>query len=179
MVRITVSGHPGSGTSTLVANLSSTLNWSNMNGGDIFREEAKRRGIPLEEFSRLCLVDEQVDRELDTELMRRMKIEDGPEIVESRLAGWWAQQLELECTRVWSNVDEEERAKRVVNREGGSISVQRTKIIQRMESDSARYSKLYGIDIESMEPYDCVINGDNMSAETVLSTVLTHMEAKE
>ena len=113
MVRITVSGHPGSGTSTLVAKLCSTLNWSNINGGDIFREEASRRGIPLEEFSRLCLVDEQVDRELDTELMRRMKIEDGPEIVESRLAGWWAQQLELECTRVWINVDEEERAKRV------------------------------------------------------------------
>lgn len=179
MVRITVSGHPGSGTSTLVSKLCAALNWSNINGGDIFREEAVMRGIPLEEFSQLCLSDQHIDRELDAELKRRMLLDAGPEVVESRLAGWWAYQLELGCARVWINVSEDERAKRVVNREGGTTGEQRAKIVQRMEADSARYSNLYGIDIDSFEPYDCVINGDSMTPDNVLTTVLTHLESIE
>lgn len=179
MVRVTVSGHPGSGTSTLVTKLCTTLNWSNVNGGEIFREEAGRRGIPLEEFSQLCLSDQQIDRDLDTELKRRMLMDGGPEVIESRLAGWWAYKLDLDCARVWINVSEDERAKRVVNREGGTLNEQRSKIIQRMRADNKRYSKLYGIDIDSFEPYDCIIDGDHLTPEAVLSTVLTHLEGKE
>ncbi len=176
LVRVTVSGHPGSGTSTLVTNLCGKLNWSNVNGGDIFREEAARRGVTLEDFSELCLSNKEVDRELDAELKRRMLLDGGPEVVESRLAGWWAYKLELSCARVWIDVSEEERAKRVVNREGGTIDGQRSKIIQRMDADSERYSALYGINLDSLEPYDCIIEGDNLSPESVLSVVLTHLE---
>ena len=37
MVRITVSGHPCSGTSTLVSGLMDHYGWSSLNGGDVFR----------------------------------------------------------------------------------------------------------------------------------------------
>ena len=42
-MKITVSGHPGSGTSTLVKGLMSHFNWKSLNGGDVFRQEAARR----------------------------------------------------------------------------------------------------------------------------------------
>ena len=167
MVRVTVSGHPGSGTSTLVGNLCTALNWSSVNGGAIFRDEAANRNITLEEFSLQCKNDKEVDRQLDEELKRRLLLDDGPEVVESRLAGWWAYKLNLDCTRVWLSVSEEERAKRVVNREGGTIAHQRQKIVQRMNADSERYSALYDINIESMMPYNCIIEGGMYMSNTI------------
>ena len=43
LVKITVSGPPGSGTSTLVEKLANEYSWQSLNGGDIFRKEAKDR----------------------------------------------------------------------------------------------------------------------------------------
>ena len=72
MVKITVSGHPGSGTSTLVNNLVRSNNWTSLNGGDVFRLEAKNRGMTLADFGELCKSDLQVDKELDDLLKKKM-----------------------------------------------------------------------------------------------------------
>ena len=37
------------------------------------------------------------------------------------------------------------------------------------------FIKLYDINIESMEPYNCIIEGDEIGAEKVLEQVLAHM----
>ena len=58
MVLVTVSGHPGSGTSTLVKGLAETFGWDTLNGGDVFRGEARRRDLSLHEFEVLCKDDE-------------------------------------------------------------------------------------------------------------------------
>ena len=65
MVNITISGHPGSGTSTLVEGICRVKNWTSLNGGQIFRTEAKNRGISLSEFGDLCKKDSSVDESLD------------------------------------------------------------------------------------------------------------------
>ena len=55
MPKITISGHPGSGTSTLVSGLVNHFNWRYLNGGQVFRDEAKLRNMTLEEFGELCV----------------------------------------------------------------------------------------------------------------------------
>ena len=87
---VTISGHPGSGTSTLVDGLCESLNWGKLNGGQVFRDMANQREMTLEEFGQFCIQDESVDKELDDLLSQTMQSENSPEIVESRLAGWWA-----------------------------------------------------------------------------------------
>ena len=174
---VTISGHPGSGTSTLVDGLCESLNWGKLNGGQVFRDMANQREMTLEEFGQFCIQDESVDKELDDLLSQTMQSEDSPEIVESRLAGWWAYKSGLECARVWVEVSENERAKRVVNREGGSIDEQVDLIRERMEYDAERYLRFYEIDIESREPYTCVIESDDMRPEEVLAVVRRHLEA--
>ncbi|MEE2748075.1 MAG: hypothetical protein VX473_06380, partial [Candidatus Thermoplasmatota archaeon] len=93
-----------------------------------------------------------------------------------RLAGWWAHKNGLQCARVWIEVSERVRATRVVNREGGSIEEQLNLIRERMESDCNRYERFYGIDIESREPYTCIIESDHLGIEEVVSRVLEHLE---
>jgi len=173
---VTISGHPGSGTSTLVEGLCRSLNWTMINGGQIFRDLAKQHGVSLEEFGQQCMDDDSVDQSLDKLLVETMLSEDSPEIVESRLAGWWAFKNNLQCPRIWIDVSERVRAERVVNREGGEIENKIDLIRERMGADGARYMRYYGIDINSNDPYTCVIESDNMDAEEVLERVLEHLE---
>ena len=100
LVKITISGHPGSGTSTLVKGICDSKGWTSLNGGDIFRSEAKNRGLSLSEFGDLCANDFSVDKSLDEILKSNMTDMNGPDVMESRLSGWWAHLLELDCIRI-------------------------------------------------------------------------------
>lgn len=168
LVKVTISGHPGSGTSTLVGLLERKYSWNSLNGGDIFRSEAKKRDMPLNEFGELCREDLSVDKSLDQLLMDKMKEDNSIEIFESRLAGWWAYKLNLNCKRIWLEVSEKERASRVVAREGGDISDKIDENRERMVIDEARFMSLYGIKPQEEEPYTDIIDASNLSPEQVL-----------
>ncbi len=178
MLRLTVSGLPGSGTSTLVALLEETLGIDSMNGGDVFRDEAARRGLSVQEFSAVCRAEPEVDRQLDELLKRCMTDQDGPGIVESRLAGWWALRLELDVHRVWIEVDEVERMRRIVDREGGAFAERTRENRSRAVSDRRRYLELYDIDISDLTPYSIIIDSTSLSAAEVSTQVLNRMEAE-
>ena len=181
MVRITISGHPGSGTSTLVNLLSEYKGWNSLNGGELFRQEAKRRNMTLADFGELCKNDLDVDRELDALLKQEMlrNDEQAPEIVESRLAGWWAYQLELEIPRIWLDVNEIERAKRVQDREGGSIESILKESEKRASVDAQRFLELYNLLPEQHEPYSHRIEATSLNPQEVLARVLEIVEALE
>ena len=171
MVHLTVSGHPGSGTTTLVKGICERKGWTSLNGGEVFRTVANERGVSLEEFSALCNSEPDVDKSLDERLIASMLDENGPDVVESRLSGWWAHQQKLKCIRLWLSVSIEERANRVVSREGGSHRAALSRIKDRMDSDQKRYHNLYEISLEDMEPYNLVIKTDTLSAIEVVDLV--------
>ncbi len=176
MVKITVSGHPGSGTSTLVNKLVESMNWTSLNGGDIFRSEAKKRSMTLSDFGELCKNDLQVDRELDDLLKEKMSGADSVDIVESRLAGWWAHLLNLDCVRLWIDVSDEVRAQRVVAREGGTISQALENNAKRSAIDASRFNELYNISPQDPEAYTHVVDASEMSIDEVLSCVVNILE---
>lgn len=176
MVLVTISGLPGSGTSTLVELLSQNMGWSSINGGQIFRELATKKSMTLEEFGKLCEGDPSVDKQLDEELINRMNETPGPEIVESRLAGHWAASQKIECHKIWINVDETERAKRVAKREGSQLDEQLEKNKAREKVDAARFQSYYGIDINDMTPYSIVINSTNLTPHEVVQNVVNHIK---
>ena len=131
-----------------------------MNGGDVFREEARSRGLSVEELSSEAKEDPDVDRHLDDLLQKRMSSPESPEIVESRLSGWWAHKNDIDCLRVWVSVSEKERARRIQKREGGEFEDCLQRSQQRQKDDMDRYSSLYGIDLDDMSPYHLVIDAD-------------------
>ena len=176
ILRMTVSGPPGSGTSTLVGKLCEGRDWSSVNGGDIFREEASNRGLTVVEFSALCKQDLDVDRSLDTILRHAMSDPKGPEVIESRLCGWWAHELGLQCLRVWVSVSNEERARRIQNREGGDYQTCLELSKQRQSNDMERYRELYDIDLDDMSPYNLVVDADELDANEVFGVVSTALE---
>jgi cytidylate kinase len=100
----------------------------------------------------------------------------GPEVVESRLCGWWAHELGLQCLRVWVSVSDEERARRIQNREGGDYQTCLELSKQRQSDDMERYSELYGIDLDDMSPYSLVVDADELDANEVFRVVSTALE---
>ena len=115
--------------------------------------------------------DLDVDRSLDSLLQQRMSSHDSPEIIESRLSGWWAHKNSLNCLRVWVNVSEQERAKRIQKREGGDFDDCLRKSQNRQRDDMERYSILYGINLDDMSPYNLVVDADEMDELEVFQAV--------
>ncbi len=178
MVLITVSGQPGSGTSTLVAKLCKHFGWNSLNGGQIFRDAATERGMELLEFGKLCKEDLSVDRELDSILKLRMQEESGPEIIESRLSGRWAYELNIDCVRLWIEVSVNERAQRIVAREGGSLEQRLQQADERMAADQARFAELYGFQPADEEPYNASIDGTNLDAQQVFDQTIAILDKR-
>ena len=176
MVNVTVSGHPGSGTSTLVRGLMERFGWTSLNGGDVFREEAKRRGMTLGDFGELCKNELDVDRSLDELLRQRMQGPDAANIVESRLAGWWAHRLELPCLRIWLDVSDEERARRVSEREGLVLQDALEANRARAAVDGERFMLLYDLVPEDPEPYTHVLDATTLNATQILDHVVALLE---
>ena len=175
MPKVTISGYPGSGTSTLVSGLVSHFNWQSINGGQIFRNEAQKRGLTLPEFGELCISDESVDEELD-EILRQTILGDEVEIIESRLAGWWAYKLEVASIRIWVEVNEHERANRVISREGGTIETVLEANAKRLSIDNQRYQNMYGLTPDDPLAYTHIVEASNISAEDVLSQAIKILE---
>ncbi|DAC27528.1 MAG TPA: hypothetical protein D7H99_04520 [Candidatus Poseidoniales archaeon] len=177
MAKVTISGYPGSGTTTLVSGLVNHFDWQSINGGQIFRNEASNRGLTLAEFGKLCVEDESVDKELD-EILRNHISGDDVEIIESRLAGWWAYRLQADSVRIWVEVNEHERANRVISREGGSLEDVLEANAQRLAIDNQRYQNMYGLTPSDPLAYTHIIEASNISAEEVLAQAIKILEGK-
>jgi len=171
MKKVTISGHPGSGTSTLVEGLSKYFSWTSINGGQIFRNEAKERGMTLADFGKLCSDDETIDLTLDEKLRAHIS-DNSTNIIESRLAGWWAYKLESDCVRIWLNVSEQERARRVTIREGTTIDKAISANRARLLVDNERYQKMYGLTPDDPTPYTNIIDATDISAKQVLAEAI-------
>ena len=112
---ITVSGLPGSGTSTACGQLCTRLGWAYVDAGQIFRQLARESGLSLAEFGQRAEADARIDRQLDGRMVARAQAE-APIVLEGRLTGWMAHRHDLAAFKVWLAAAAEIRAQRVGDR---------------------------------------------------------------
>lgn len=168
---ITISGLPGSGTSTVGRRVASDLSLDHLDGGTVFRSVAAERGLSLAAFAELAESDDAIDRALDDRLTDRAR--DGDVVLESRLAGWLATRADLEAIRVWIDCDETERARRVAERDGGDPSATLAENQQREASERARYQAYYSIDLTDLTIYDLVLDSTRDSPSDLVTRIVS------
>ena len=112
-------------------------------------------------------------------LKQRMQGNEAADIVESRLAGWWAYRLELPCLRIWLDVTDEERARRVASRESLSQAEALMANQQRAVVDGERFRILYDLAPEDPEPYTHIIDATSLNASQILEHVVGLLEASQ
>jgi cytidylate kinase len=153
---ITVSGPPGSGTTTAAQRVAARLELELLPGGEVFRAMAAERGMSLPLFGRYAADHPEVDVELDTRLAARARA--GRVVIESRLAGWIARHEALASIATWLDCAPRIRAQRVAGREGVSIERALADNAERQRVERDRYLALYGIDLADLSIYDLVLD---------------------
>ena len=138
-LRIAISGKSGCGNTTVSTMLAQRLGIKLINY--TFRNLAKDIGFSLAEIIERAKTDDSFDRQVDG---RQVALALGEScVLGSRLAVWMLKDADL---KVFLLADEDVRARRILNREGGDLEEIKAFTAMRDREDSARYQQLYEID---------------------------------
>jgi len=172
-MRITVSGPPGSGTTTLARHLATIHGFEMISAGEVFRQLARERGMTLAEFGALAEKDVSIDAMIDVRQKEVAKEKDDI-IVEGRLSGWMVEDADL---KIWLHAPIACRAKRIAERDGTDEYTARDLALQREECEYTRYLHYYRIDIRDLSRYDLVLNSELWNPEALGAIVDTAIGA--
>jgi cytidylate kinase len=171
---ITVSGPPGSGTTTAATSVAEVLGLELVPGGEVFRAMAVEHAMSLREFGAYAAAEPAVDIELDRRLADRARA--GHAVIESRLAGWIARNEGLAALRVWIDCDDTVRAERVAAREGKTVELALAENAEREKIERDRYLALYDIDIDDLSIYDLVLDSGLHPAAALAEEIIDRFD---
>ena len=166
-MRITISGAPGSGTTTLGRAVAETFGYKYVSAGEVFRQYARERNIDIAELGKMAETDQTIDLEIDS---RQKQIGESSDniVIEGRLAGWMVDNADL---KILLCASPECRAQRIADREGRDINEALSQTVEREECEAKRYMDYYEIDIENHSPYDIVINSETFDADELVGII--------
>jgi len=174
-MRITISGPPGSGKTTVCKLLAVKLGYRYVISGNVFREMASKLHLTLTEFGRLAEEDPKYDRMIDDSMVA-MAAGDGDIILEGRLAGYNLAQNDIAAFKVYLDADPRVRAARILERENGDLMTVMNEMLEREACEAVRYSQWYGIDINDKSVYDLIVDTSNAPPEKVVSIIVRELE---
>jgi len=170
-MRVTISGPPGSGKTTVAREVARALGFELILTGKIFRKQAEKAGMDVNEYNELAEKDAAIDRNLDDEIIRIAKEKDDI-VVEGRLAGQLLERNGIDSFKVFVTAPLKTRAERIARRERTKPGAELEKLRSREDSEKRRYFEFYGIDIGDISVYDLVIDSADISAHEVSEIVL-------
>jgi cytidylate kinase len=161
-MRITVSGLPGSGTTSLAQYLAEKHNYDLISAGEAFRQMAAEHHMDLAEFGRLAETNPSFDRMID-EKQKEIALAHDNIIVEGRLSAWFVPEADL---RIWLFAPIETRVLRIQDRDKTQDIETATALTRERETcEALRYLTYYHIDIHDLSPYHLVLNSGLLGVE--------------
>lgn len=161
-MRITVSGLPGSGTTSLSRYLAQEHGFTLISAGEVFRQLAREHNLDLAEFGRLAESDPSFDKMIDARQKEIANQQDNI-IVEGRLSGWMVPQADL---KIWLHAPIGCRIKRIATRDEVADEATAEKLtLEREACEAGRYRAYYNIDINDLLIYHLVLDSEHWSIE--------------
>jgi cytidylate kinase len=170
---ITVSGPPGTGTSTLSRILAKELGLRRVNSGDLFRKIADDRGISVGELGRIAEEGPEIDYLID-DAQKAMAFEAGG-VFEGRIS---AHVLDADL-KILLKADRKVRAERIASREKKLVEDALRESRVREECEARRYEKYYNIDVSDFSVYDLVIDSGTWNERGVSAIALAAVRSIE
>lgn len=169
---ITVSGRAASGATTLSKTLAERLGWKIINGGELYREYAKKNDIPLEKTT---ASEDKYHLELDNFIKEKLNNEKSL-IIESWLSGFDAQNITGVFKIFVTCSDDAVRIDRLVNRDKMTIDAAKNHLKVREEENLEKWEKLYHTrDFWNPKLYNIIIdtypNGPTETLEIALKAI--------
>ena len=174
-MRITISGPPGSGKTTVCSLLSEELSIDSVVFGKIFREYAAERGLTLSELGAIAEKDPSIDETIDSRIVEIARTHESM-IFESRLSAYMLSRNGISAFKVYLDASPKVRVQRIGRRDGESEADAERNTLDRQTSEAKRYMKYYNIDINDKSIYDLVINTDDLMPEDVVEKIIRSMK---
>ena len=172
-MRITVSGLPGSGTTSLSRYLAKSHGFTMISAGEVFRQLAKEHSMELAEFGRLAEEDPSYDKKIDARQKEIAEQQDNI-IVEGRLSGWMVPGADL---KIWLYAPVRCRVKRIVFRDQiADEKIAECITLEREQCEAGRYRSYYSIDINDLSIYHLILNSEHWGVEGLGAIVDTALE---
>lgn len=167
-LRIAISGKSGCGNTTVSTLLAQRLGVNLINY--TFRSLAQDTGLSLAEIIERAKTDDSFDRQVDTRQVE-LAMEDSC-VLGSRLAVWMLEKADL---KVFLLADEDVRARRILNREGGDLEEIKSFTAMRDREDSQRYRQLYNIDNNDYSFCHLIIDTALYNPEEIVELILQEL----
>jgi len=177
-MRISISGPPGSGKTTVCMQVAKRLDCDYILVGQIFRQMALERKVDLETFGRLAEEDETIDIDLDNRMVALARANEDI-VLEGRLTGPLLKYKKIPVFAVFVTADEHVRAERIAQRESRDVQQVLKEMRTRERSEKKRYRSYYGIDPSDRAIYDLWIDSTNMSADRVADMIVAAVRRAE
>jgi cytidylate kinase len=189
---ITISGLPGTGTTTLLRLVEKKLGWKGYSGGEFMREYALEKGIfkPSGGMHHSAAdYEDEFDRKIDYGVREKLEKKTGG-IYEAWLTGFLAQGIEGTLKVLLICSDDGVRVDRVVNRDQITVLEAKDHIMTREEQNRRKWTRVYKdewnkwvvkkgmigedepIDFWDPRLYDLIIDTYSNSREETLKKVL-------
>ncbi len=161
-MRITVSGLPGSGTTSLSRYLAQRHGFEMISAGEVFRLCAKEHNMDLAEFGHLAEQDPSYDKMID-QRQKEIAAQKDNIIVEGRLSGWMVENADL---KIWLFAPIDCRLKRIVFRDQIADEETAKKItLEREHCEAGRYRAYYDIHIDDLSIYHIILNSEKWNVD--------------
>ncbi|OJF77672.1 MAG: cytidylate kinase [Treponema sp. CETP13] len=170
-LRVAISGKSGCGNTTVSTLLSEMLGVKIINF--TFRQLAIEQHMTLAQVIESAKTSDWWDEQVDTrqvELARKQSC-----ILASRLAIWMLKEADF---KVYLLASDDERARRILQREGGNLEEIKAFTRMRDSEDSRRYKKIYNIDNTDTSCADYVIDTAKYTPEQIVNLIITELEKR-
>lgn len=174
---ITLSGKPGSGKSSTADRVAEMLGYTRYSSGEDVRKIVHKQKITLQEFNKRAESHPEIDDKIDEELRKLRDYKDI--VIDSRLGFYWIPEsfkvyLDLDADVAVARIFRDANMNTLRSESGeGSTSMEDVmdQVEERMQSERARFKKLYGVNPYSIEHFDLVIDTARHSPQTVALTI--------
>lgn len=182
-MKITITGFPGSGKSTLGKGIAKALDLKHYSAGDFLREIAKEKGLTLMQLQEEMKNDSSVDDELDRRNKELGETQDNF-VVDGRMAWHFIPDsikifvkinLDIAAERVFKDI-KECRGERHQELENKSVEETRKNMEKRMNMNKERYNKLYRLNYLDEGNYDIVVDTGNSGISETRERVLKQIK---
>jgi cytidylate kinase len=176
---IVISGWPAVGKTTIACKLAEEFDIVMYNGGDILKmlaEEDKGYSVKRDDwwdtieakkFMEERKSDPSFDKKVDDKLIQIVK--KGGAVITSYTLPWLVVDESIIIIKLWLRGSQENRAKRMANRDGISFAEAERITKLRDEENKRIYYKLYGFRFgEDLTVFDYVLNTDRLSLDSLI-----------
>lgn len=175
-MKITISGTPGSGKSTVGKILSKKLKIKCHDVGNLRRKAARDMSLSLSEYNKLGEKKPFTDKDIDNKIKQIGKKEKNLVVV-----GRTSYHFIPDSFKIFLQTSIDVGAKRIFNEKRKFEKYKTLKEIkrlikERLDSDKKRYKKYYNIDVKKKENYDLIINTTNLTINNVVNKIIKFVE---